>query len=120
VALLLRLGLVTKEKDGSFSITGKSIATPKEVFHLAITNFHNEMGRLALEALNALPIDKRNFSGMTLGISEETYKEICEDIYNLRQKILEKAEFDKKAASVYQLNFQFFPVSKTESERNER
>jgi uncharacterized protein (TIGR02147 family) len=120
VELLARLGLVKKEKDGSFNVTDKFIATPKEVLNLAITNFHNEIGKLALESLNALTPEKRNFSGMTLGISKETYKEICEDIYALRQKILEKAESDKKANAVYQLNFQFFPVSKTDIERKEK
>jgi uncharacterized protein (TIGR02147 family) len=117
VELLLRLGFIKKEKDGSFCIVEKSISTPKELLGLATANFHNDMGKLALESLNTLAPDKRNFSGMTLGISEETYKEICEDIYNLRRKILEKAESDTHANSVYQLNFQFFPVSKIDSER---
>jgi uncharacterized protein (TIGR02147 family) len=117
VELLLRLGLVKKERDGSFRVADKCIATPGEVLNLAVANFHNEMGTRALEALNALPLDKRNFSAMTLGISEETYREICEDIYSLRRKILEKAESDKNAHTVYQLNFQFFPVSTVDGER---
>ena len=82
-----------------------------------ITNFHNDTGKLALQALAVLPVDKRNFSGMTLGISRETYNEICEEIYNLRMKILNKAEADKNADMVYQLNFQFFPVTKATIER---
>jgi uncharacterized protein (TIGR02147 family) len=116
VELLVKLGLVKKGKDGSFSVVDKCIATPREVLNLAIANFHREMGSRALEALNALPLEKRNFSAMTLGISEAAYKEICEDIYALRRKILEKTESDTDAHAVYQLNFQFFPVSIPDTE----
>jgi uncharacterized protein (TIGR02147 family) len=117
VELLLKLGLVKKEKDGSYKVTDKSITTPKEVLSLAFANFHEQAGKLALDSLKGVATDKRDFSGMTLGISEETYREICEDIYMLRQKILQKAEADSKANAVYQLNFQLFPVSKTDMER---
>lgn len=117
VELLLKLGLVKKEADARFTVTDKCISTPKEILDLAITNFHNDTGKLALQALAVLPVDKRNFSGMTLGVSRETYNEICEEIYNLRMKILNKAEADKNADMVYQLNFQFFPVTKAAIER---
>lgn len=118
VELLERLRLIRKQKDGKYKVTNKSISTPKEVASLAVMNFHEEAGKLALNALNKVTKDKRDFSGMTLGISQKLYNEICEDILNLRQKILQKTESDIKADAVYQLNFQFFPVSNTEIERN--
>jgi uncharacterized protein (TIGR02147 family) len=117
VELLVKLGLVKKEENGTYKVTDKSISTPKEVLNLAITNYHMEIGTLAVDSINTIPVDKRNFSAMTLGISRDTYNEICEDIYNLRKKILQKVENDKSADNVYQLNFQFFPVSRTYTER---
>jgi uncharacterized protein (TIGR02147 family) len=117
VELLLKLELVKKDNGTHFTVTDKCISTPREILDLAITNFHNETGELALQSLTVVPVDKRNFSGMTLGISRETYNEICEEIYNLRMKILEKVEADKNADMVYQLNFQFFPVTKADIER---
>jgi uncharacterized protein (TIGR02147 family) len=120
VELLLRLGLVRKRPNGSYAVTDKSIATPKEVAGLAVMNFHRDAGRLAMAALNDVHKDRRNFSAMTLGISHETYKEICNDILALRRAIQQKAEADNSADAVYQLNFQFFPVSRTDinTERN--
>jgi uncharacterized protein (TIGR02147 family) len=117
VELLLKLGFVRKDSETCFTVTDRCISTPKEILDLAITNFHIGTGKLALQALAVLPVDKRNFSGMTLGISRETYNEICEEIYNLRMKILNKAQADKNADMVYQLNFQFFPVTKASIER---
>ena len=67
---------------------------------------------LASKALRELPRDKRNFSGLTLGISPNAYKKICEIIHSTQEKILEVAEKDTDPNSVYQLNFHFFPVSR--------
>jgi uncharacterized protein (TIGR02147 family) len=120
VALLERLGLITKNKNGQYTVTDKSIASPKEVTDVALLRFHEQTGQHALEALKNLPRDKRNFSSMTLGVSKKTYDEICEDIYAIRQKILQKAEADDQADSVYQLNFQLFPVASVKKERNSK
>jgi uncharacterized protein (TIGR02147 family) len=117
VALLQRLGFIKRQADGTFKVADKAIATPPEVANLAVTNFHQEAGTLALKALHNLSGDQRNITGMTLGISKEIYKEICVDIQQFRTKILQKAEADQNADKVYQLNFQFFPVSETVIER---
>jgi uncharacterized protein (TIGR02147 family) len=71
------------------------------------------MMRLAGRALVELPPDKRHVTGLTLGISRKAYARICEDIFALQEKILKTAEEDEGSDSVYQLNFQFFPLSKT-------
>jgi uncharacterized protein (TIGR02147 family) len=120
VLLLERLGFIRKQKDGSYKVLDKSIATSPEVMSLAAVNFHRQSGRLALKALDELPKEKRNITGLTLGISKETYQEICEDIRSFRSKLLQKAEQDEKADAAYQLNFQFFPVSRTDFERKSK
>lgn len=117
VALLERLGFVKKRKDRSYMIADKAIATPPEVESLAVQNLHREAGELGLKALNELPKERRNITGMTLGISKDLYKTICEEIREFRKHLLQIAETDEKADAVYQLNFQFFPVSGTDSER---
>jgi uncharacterized protein (TIGR02147 family) len=120
VLLLERLGLIKKQKDGSFKVTDKTIATPQEVMATAAVNFHKESGRLALNALDDFAKEERNITGLTLGISKETYNEICGDLRSLRSKLLQKAEQDQKAGIVYQLNLQFFPVSSTRIERKHK
>jgi uncharacterized protein (TIGR02147 family) len=117
VRLLAKLGFIKKRKDDTWAVTDKTITTPPEVSSLAVQNLHREAGELALKALNDLPKDKRNITGLTLGISLETYKTVCEEINAFRERLLQIAEADQKANAVYQLNFQFYPVSETNSKR---
>jgi uncharacterized protein (TIGR02147 family) len=120
VKLLERIGLIKMQKDCSYKVVNKSIATPAEVVNLAVQNFHKEAGELGLKALNELPRDKRNISGVTLGISQETYIVLCEEIQAFRLRLLQIAEADKNADAVYQCNFQFFPVSSSKIERRKK
>jgi uncharacterized protein (TIGR02147 family) len=117
VELLAKLGFIRKQKNGSYEIADKSIATPAEVMSLAVQNFHKEAVELALKALSDLPRDKRNITGVTLGISRNAYMTICEEIQAFRTRLLQIAEADRNADEVYQCNFQFFPVSKSAPER---
>jgi uncharacterized protein (TIGR02147 family) len=112
IETMLKLGLLEK-KNGRIIVKDKTITTGREAQSLAVAHFHMEMMRLAQQALAELPSDKRHITGLTLGISQKAYKQICEDIFALQEKILKAAENDEGSDSVYQLNFHFFPLSKT-------
>jgi uncharacterized protein (TIGR02147 family) len=111
--LLKRLGLVVKTPGVAYKIRDQSISTGDDVRSTALFAFYLQHLKLAADALQKVPRDKRNFSGMTLGISKATYGRICEELRALTEKIMAMAEEDKNADSVYQLNFQLYPVSST-------
>jgi uncharacterized protein (TIGR02147 family) len=113
VKLLLKLGLITRYKNGVFDITEKSITTGEEVTNLALQNFHVECSGLAAKAIGDLPRNKRNITGLTLGISENCYLRICEEINEFQKKIMLMADRDGNADRVYRFNFHLFPISKT-------
>jgi uncharacterized protein (TIGR02147 family) len=119
VELLERLGFV-KRKGKTFIVIDKSITSPPEVQGLAVQNFHLQAGELAVKAIRELPRDMRNMSGATLGISKEGYKRVCEEINVFRTRLLQIAEDDQNADAVYQLNFQLFPISRTDIERKQQ
>jgi uncharacterized protein (TIGR02147 family) len=112
VRLLERLRLIEKGKGGYYKVCEKLITTGRDVQGLAIQHLHAENMKLAENAMKGLPKDKRNVSGLTLGISKETYGKICDVIYEAQDRILSMAEKDDKADGVYQCNFQLFPVTK--------
>ena len=116
VELLERLGFI-KRKGKGFIVVDKLITSPPEVQSLAVQNFHQQAAELALKAVGEVTRDTRNMSGATLGISKEGYKKICEEINVFRTRMLQIAEDDHNADAVYQLNFQLFPVSRTDIER---
>ena len=112
IDLLKRLGLIAKKKNGAFAITDKLISTGQEIQSLAVQHFHLQCMELAARALKELPKNRRNISGLTLGISRKAYDKVCEEILLCQEKILRIAEGDAKSDEVYQLNFHLFPVSR--------
>jgi uncharacterized protein (TIGR02147 family) len=112
VKLLERLGLIVKGKDGFYKVTDKMLTTGSEVQSLAVQHFHIENMRLAQNAIQALALDQRNVSGLTLGISAQAYGQICAILGECQQKIMAVAEKDARADGVYQLNFHLFPLTK--------
>jgi uncharacterized protein (TIGR02147 family) len=117
IELLLRLGLIKRQADGSYKVSSKMLTTGKDIQSLAVQRFHLECMDLAANALRELPGGKRNISGITLGISQEAFAKIEQVIISCQEEILDIAEKDKKSDRVFQLNFQFFPVSRVKGER---
>jgi uncharacterized protein (TIGR02147 family) len=113
VQLLERLGLIARQKDKTYKLASKSVTTGNEVVSLAVNNFHKESADLAKNALECLPVNKRNITGLTLGISEKSYFKICEEIQAFRAKIIQSVQQDDESDRTYQLNFHFFPITNT-------
>ncbi|MGA2508273.1 MAG: TIGR02147 family protein [Chitinispirillaceae bacterium] len=111
VLLLEKLGMIRKQKDGYYKVADKTITAGKEIMQLGLLNFQVQTTELAKKALQELPKDRRNISGLTLGISKKTYDSICAEIETFQSRLLAMAEADNEADNVYQLNFHFFPVS---------
>lgn len=111
IELLEKLGFIERREDGIFRLCDKSITTGKEALGPAILRFHLDAMELAGKCLQELPHEKRNISGLTLGISENAYRRICEEISQFQEKLMKIADDDEKADRVYRLNFHFFPIS---------
>lgn len=117
VDLMLKLGLIERQKNGVLKVKDKVITTGPEAQSLAVGRFHLEMMKSAALALKEIPADKRHITGLTLGISQKVYAKITEEILAFQDKIMEIAKNDTDSDGVYQLNFHFFPLTKTPIER---
>jgi uncharacterized protein (TIGR02147 family) len=62
-------------------------------------------------------VDERHFSGVTMGLSNESYRKIENVLDECRRKIIAIAAEDKDVDQVYRLNLQLFPLSKKVKER---
>jgi uncharacterized protein (TIGR02147 family) len=117
VALLMSLGFIVEREDGSFAVVSKNIKSTPEVVSLGIHNYHTQTADVARKALAALPRDRRNFTGVTLGISTTSYAQVCKELETLRGRLLELADNDSndnEEHGIYQLNLQLFSVSHPE------
>jgi uncharacterized protein (TIGR02147 family) len=111
IELLLRLGLIQEKEDGSRTICSRTLSTGPDIQSLAAQQFHLSNMEIASNALQNLPKNTRNFSGLTLGISMVAYEKICNEIDSFQNKVLAIAEEDKNSDRVFQLNMHLFPVS---------
>jgi uncharacterized protein (TIGR02147 family) len=115
VALLENLGFI-RIKDGGYSVVDTIITSAPEVTSLAIHNFHTQTAEMARKALSDVPRDRRNFTGVTLGMSATSFKQVCKELEDFRTRLLELANNDANdddEHGVYQINLQMFPVSQS-------
>lgn len=108
--LLKELKMIERCKDGFYRPTEAVISTGYDASGLAINTFLFNSLRLSESALGRFSREERNFSCLTLGISETGFKEIRDELREFRRKILKIAE-DDTANRIYQLSFQLFPLS---------
>ncbi|MFH0919100.1 MAG: TIGR02147 family protein [Fibrobacterota bacterium] len=111
IVSLEKLGLIKRREDGVYRVTHKNIATDKETDSTAIQNFHASCALLGIKALKEFPRNQRFVSGVTLGISETTYKEICARVDAFLDELMVLAEADCDASRTYQFSTFFFPFS---------
>jgi len=114
IDLLEKLGLIERQNDGYYKLSNSNITTGSEIRNLALLNFYKEGAQLVERALDILPADKRNISGVTMGISRSLYDKICEEIKTFRKKVINMVQQDKDSDRAYQLNFHLFPITNTD------
>lgn len=119
VELLEHLGLIERKSNGNYVVVNKIITTGNEIKNLAVQNFHKMAADKAKMAIEILPAGKRNITGLTMGISEKTYHQICDEIQIFRTKIMAIVENDEDADRTYQLNFHLFPFTRTDLKTRE-
>lgn len=109
---LTKLGLISKNAEGQFEQTNGALSTPDEVRNLAIRHYHRDMLNLAMQSLDEDDLKSREFNGATLPIAKENIPLMKEKIRLFRKEMNELAtNFDTKE-EIYQLNIQFFPLTK--------
>ncbi len=111
VLLLKRLKLIQKRPDGYYNQTDSAITTSGDIGLMAVRQFNKEMVLLAARAIDQLSRDKRNISGITIGISPAMYNILITEIAAFKDRIVSLVHRDQNATGVFQLNVSLFPVS---------
>lgn len=119
VALLIRLGLIKKDDSGNWVQAEPIVSTGDEVISLNVVNYHKQVSRLAEDAFDRSVREERDISALTLGISTEAFNRIKVRIQSFRKEIMEIARESDNPDRVFQMNLQFFPVSKREEHTDE-
>lgn len=112
VQVLLRLGLIKVQHDGTYVQTEKDITSGSEVDSLIIRNHNRKMVELARNAVVNLPVNQRYCKGITMGITREYYDLIVAETELYKDRILSIANSCKEPDEVYELYLQVFPLGK--------
>lgn len=110
VKLLESCGLIKKTEDGSYELSQSAITTGDHTSKTALRGFHQKCLKLGADSVDRDAPSERNISGLTLGISKDSYERIVERINAFRKEIAFIAEEDNEADSAYQLEICFFKV----------
>lgn len=116
IEILMELGMVSRNADGLYERTDAVLTTGEGWRSVAIANYQMRLIDLAKEAFERFPEDERNFSTLTLSVSNPTYRRIVDNLIAFRREALELAKQDTAGDRVWQFNFQIFPLSKGQSE----
>ena len=109
---LVKSGLLMRDIKGNYLQTNQSLSTGRlNVVAVAVHSLLRQMGEFALDALDKLPISERHFSGITMGVTAESYAKIVDEIAAFRKRIVSMVAAEKNPEKICRLNFQLFPLT---------
>jgi uncharacterized protein (TIGR02147 family) len=113
IATLERLNMIERDAEGFYRQTA-SVITTGELHErsLNVMNFQIAAMDLAKESLRRHKSEVRDISTLTLTLSPESVRKARSEIAAMQQRILAIAQEDRDVNSVYQINFQMFPLTK--------
>ena len=111
---LIDVGLVKKSKS-RYSQAHPAISTPDDLKKSAMFLYHQKMAELAKEALE-LPLDEREFNGLTISIRPDRVAEVKTRVRKFRQDLNEYLSQYDDDGEVFQLNLQLFPLTQTKKD----
>ncbi len=109
---LVKNGFLMRDIKGNYHQTNASLSTGNlNVVAVAVHSLLRQMGEFALDALDKLPISERHFSGITMGVTAESYAKVVKEIAEFRKRVVSLVANDKNPKKICRLNVQFFPLT---------
>lgn len=117
VLLLIKLKMIQKLENGRYEQCCRAIQAKSELDTMAVSNFTKAMALNAINALETLPRNQRNFSTITCGMSRACYELIVAETNAFKDRIVTIVNNDASSSTdqVFHINFQIFPVSRNQS-----
>jgi uncharacterized protein (TIGR02147 family) len=112
VRVLEELQLIVKDAQGRYRQAQPLITTGAEVESVSVAQYQIACMDLAKEAIDRHEAALRDISTLTLSLSREGFAALKEEIVSFRKKLLAMERGFQGPDRVYQLNLQFFPLSK--------
>lgn len=116
---LVKNHFLTIDENGYYQQTDKLISTGRLGFvSVPVHSLIRKMGEFALNAFDELPISERYFSGLTMGVTEQSYSQVIEELKECRRKIFAIVSGEDEVEKVCRVNIQVFPLTKNIKNRS--
>ena len=109
---MVHANFLKKVGEDTYRQTEKVVTGSSEAIPLALRSMNRQMSKFATDAIDDIPPEKRHTAGVTLGMSNATYKWLVQKLESLRQQVVAMAAKEKDYDKVYRLNLQLFPLTK--------
>jgi uncharacterized protein (TIGR02147 family) len=116
IEFLLEKGFLKKMTKGKYIQTEPAITSGSEVASLGVRTFNETMARRGLSAINEFSKDIRDIRTVTIGVSDDSYNMIKDEIKEFISRVIRIVDNDKKSDKVYNLGVQLFPLSRAVKE----
>ncbi|MBN1759215.1 MAG: TIGR02147 family protein [Chitinispirillaceae bacterium] len=120
VELLKKIGYIRQEEDASACTTEPFLTTGDTWESVAIHSFQVTMSQLAAKALDTVPKEERDFSTLTMALSQEAFEKVRDVVKNARAEIAAIERESSDPERVYQINMQCFPLTQDIAKKDER
>lgn len=115
ITLLEKLEFIGKDAQGVWRPRESTLKKDTGFKSLYAANFHKAAMELGMESLDRFPKEERHVSSMILSYSAPGFQEALAEIETLRKKLVTLMQEDAHPEKAYQLNLQFFPVTRKET-----
>jgi uncharacterized protein (TIGR02147 family) len=113
IELLMAMGFLCKNENGRYEHTNPAVTAGKDINDVTLCMYNKTMAEHGGNAIEAFPRHMRIIRSMTIGVSQQSYDLIGEEIQGFAERILRIVDDDINSDCVYTLNMQLFPVSTT-------
>lgn len=113
IELLLRMNFLMHNAQGKLVQAERQVRyfNHDDLRNIVIQQFHRSTAELAIDSLERDKVSERDFSGLTIGISQEALPKLKAKITEFRKSLNSEFSSLDRAELVLQINFQVIPVT---------
>lgn len=121
LARLERLGILKQKANGKYEVIKKNVSTLNvKKTHDALRYLQKQLIEQSLSALELVPVDERDHSGLTVAVPSRLVPEIKERLKRYRRELNQFIEQSKGHDEIYQLTMAFFPIAPEQYMKNKK
>lgn len=108
---LQELGLAYRDESNTLHVTNLHTKTAEDLGSTPLRVYHRNILKAAVECME-LPVDQRNFHGLTMSIPEEMYGEILEMYMEFVDRVRSAVDGADNSDHVYHMEMLLFPLAR--------